>query len=245
MTLRHLIIALLAGLLAFPAPSLAGGAVVGSAGPSEKAIVRGTPLQQGTNIFSGDVVEVAAGGEGVVAFGHNAMARFAAESAVRASRDTNTIGLELLRGRMTYRSTPEQPVVASFVDALVRADGDQEAVAIVAFRNPTLVAITAERGVLAVTAGRDHRTVTVSQGQTVEVALVDENAKSADNPPAPQSPNPASPDSKKHNAAAWWTGVILASGAAIGGGVALSHSSTQLTCPQKGALVSPYAFPCP
>src|SRR5208282_798879 len=185
MGLRHLITAVVVGVLACPPPALAAE-IVGSAGPSEGAMVRGTSLQQGTNVFSGDVVEVGPGGEGVVTFGHNAMARFAAESAVRASRDANTIGLELLRGRMTYRSTPEQPVVASFVDALVRADGGQEAVAIVAFRNPKLVVITAERGTLAVTAGREHRTVTVPQGQTVEVALVDDTAPSAGNAPPAQ-----------------------------------------------------------
>ena len=240
MSLRHLIVALLAGVLTFSPPVFAGGAVVGSAGPSEKAIVRGTPLQQGTNIFSGDVIEVGAGGEGIVTFGHNAMARFAAESVVRASRDTTTIGLELLRGRMTYRSTPEQPVVASFVDALVRADGGKEAVAIVAFRNPTLIVITAERGALTVTAGRGHRTVAVPQGQTVEVALVDDTAAST---PPPQTPDATT--KKKPSGAAWTTGVVLAAGAAIGGGLALSHDQTQLTCPQKGALVSPYAFPCP
>jgi len=245
MTLRHLIVALLAGLLACPIPALAGGAVVGSAGPSDRALVRGTPLQQGTNIFSGDVIEVGEGGESVVTFGHNAMARLAAASAVRASRDSSTIGLELLRGRMTFRSTPEQPVVGSFVDALVRAEGGREAVAIVAYRNATLVAITAERGVLEVTAGRDHRTVTVPQGQTVEVALVDDTAPNAGNAPPAQPQNSTTNNNKKPGAAAWTTGVVLAAGAAIGGGLALSNNQPQLTCQQKGALVSPYAFPCP
>jgi len=242
---RHLIIAVLVGVLACSPPALAGGGVVGSAGPSEKAIVRGTPLLQGTNVFSGDVIEVGPGGEGVVTFGHNAMARFAADSAVRASRDATIIGLELLRGQMTYRTTPEQPVVASFVDALVRAEGGKEAVAIVAFRNPTLVAITAERGALDVSAGRDHRSVTVPEGQTVEVALVDDSAAKAENTPPPQTPDNSNSNNKKPSGMVWTTGAVLAAGAIIGGGLALSKNQTQLTCPQKGALVSPYAFPCP
>ncbi len=243
MIYRHLIAAFLVGVLASSPPVLAGGAVVGSAGPSEKAVVRGTPLEQGTNIFSGDVVEVGAGGEGVVTFGHNAMARFAADSAVRASRDTTTIGLELLRGRMTFRSTPEQPVVGSFVDALVQANGGKEVVAIVAFRNPKLVAITAERGAIDVTAGRDHRSVTVPEGQTVEVAVVDDTAPKADN--SAGGPPPDDTDSnKKRNVAAWTTGMVLVVGTAIGGSLALSKNQPQLTCPQKAALVSPYVFPC-
>ncbi len=243
MIYRHIIVAVLVGVLASSPPVMAGGAVVGSAGPSEKVVVRGTPLEQGTNIFSGDVIEVGAGGEGVVTFGHNAMARFAAESAVRASRDTTNIGLELLRGQMTFRSTPDQPVVGSFVDALVQANGGKEAVAIVAFRNAKLVAITAERGALDVSAGRDHRTVTVPEGKTVEVALVDDTAPKADN--AAGAPPPDNTDSNtKRNVAAWTTGMILAGGTALGGALALSKNQPQLTCPQKGALVSPYAFPC-
>src|SRR5271168_4059620 len=169
-TLRRLMIAVVAGALLSPGP-LPAAAVVGSAGPSEGAMVHGVTLQQGTNVFRGDVVEVGPGGEGVVTFGHNAMARFAELSAVRASRDANTIGLELIRGRMVYRTTPEQPVVGIFADALVRSETGAEAVAIVAFRSPSLVVITAERGALAVTAGRDKRTVAMSQGQMLEVAL--------------------------------------------------------------------------
>jgi hypothetical protein len=243
MNIRHLIIGILAGVLACPPPALAGG-VVGSAGPSEKALVRGAPLIQGTNIFSGDVVEVGPGGEGVITFGHNAMARFAAESAVRASRDASTIGLELLRGRMTYRTTADQPVVGTFADATVRSDNGQEAVAIVAFRDPKLVVVTAERGALAVTAGRNKRTVTVAQGQTVEVALVDDTAASAggSQPAQPQDQNSSK---KKPSGAMWTTGAVLVGAAAVGAGLAISNSQTQLTCQQKGALVSPYAFPCP
>ena len=242
MTLRSVIALLLAGLLVC-SPQLFAGGVVGSAGPSEKAVVRGAPLLQGTNVFSGDVVEVAEGGEGIVTFGHNAMARFGELSAVRASRDANTIGLELLRGRMLYRTTPEQPVVGSFADALVRAANGQEAVAIVSFRTPTLVVVTAERGALEVTAGRAHRTVTVPQGQTVEVALSDTPPSTGDTPPSPPDQNNNA--KRKPSGAMWATGVVLIGGGALGAALALSQSSTQLTCAQRGALVSPYSFPCP
>jgi len=242
MSHRHLIIALLAGVMACPPPVLAGG-VVGAAGPSTKAIVHGAALQQGTNIFSGDIVEVGPGGEGVVTFGHNAMARFAAESAVRASRDANIIGLELLRGRMIYRTTAEQPVIGTFADASVRAEAGKEAVAIVGFRNPKLVVVTAERGALSVTAGHNRRTVTVPEGQSVEVALSDDQDANGGNGSngQPQTQNTTKP---RPSGAMWATGVVIAAGAAVGAGLALSNHQTQLTCPQKDALVSPYSFPC-
>ena len=202
--------------------------------------MRGAPLLQGTNVFNGDVVEVGPGGEGALTFGHNAMARLAEQSAVRASRSPKNVGLELLRGRMVYRSTPEQPVVGTFADALVQADNGQEAVAIVGFRNPALVAITAERGPLEVTAGRDHRTVTVPQGQTVEVSLSDLPANAGNTPPQEPDNN-----RKRKGAGMWWTtGVIIFGGTALGVGLALSSNEPSLTCQQRGALVSPYAFPC-
>jgi ferric-dicitrate binding protein FerR (iron transport regulator) len=239
-SLRALLIAIVVGALLSPG-TLQAGAVVGSAGPSEGAVVRGVALQQGTNIFSGDVVEVAAGGEGVVTFGHNSMARLSELSAMRATKDANNIGLELLRGRMVFRTTPDQPVVGTFADALVRSENGQETVAIISFRNPALVAVTAERGTLAVTAGTDKRTVSVPQGQTVEVSLSD-NPPSGANSPAPQQDNPPA-GRKSAPAAAFVTGVIIAAGA-LGAGIALSQNQTHLSCPQKGALVSPFAFPC-
>ena len=242
MGLRRLIIAVVVGVLVCPPAAPAGG-IVGAAGPSERAMVRGVTLQQGANIFSGDVVEVGPGGEGVVTFGHNAMARFAELTAVRASRDANTIGLELLRGRMIFRTTPEQPVVGSFADALVQPENGQEAVAIVAFRTPSLVVITAERGTLSVTAGTARRSVTVPQGQSVEVALSAAPGGAANAPDSQPADKPPS-NKKEGGAMLWTTGVVLGGGVALAAGLAASSTQTQLTCPQKGALVSPYAFPC-
>ena len=240
---RSLIAAVVVAAL-FPG-QVSAGAVVGAAGPSEAATVRGAALQQGTNIFSGDVVEIGAGGEGIVTFGHNAMARFSELSSVRATKDSAIIELELLRGRMVFRTTPEQPVVGSFADAQVRSEGGLESVAIVAFKNPTLVAVTAERGTLAVVAGTEKRSVSVPQGQTVEVSLSDTppNTGSADNAAGAQPPQQK--DNKKGGGAIWWvTGAVLGGGTVLG--VALSQATTQphLTCPQKGALVSPFQFAC-
>lgn len=243
---RQLIVAVVAGALMLPAPAQTAEAIVGAAGPSQGAVVRGAALQQGTNIFSGDVVEVGPGGEGVLTFGHNAMARFSEETAVRAFKDANTVGLELLRGRMTYRTTPEQAVVGRFADALVRSENGQEAVAIVGFKSPALVAVTAERGTLEVTAGTTRRTVSVPQGQTVEVAL--SSTPPGGTPPSgeslPASQQPEDREKKKRAGALWTTEVILGGGAVVGTALALARTQTQLTCPQKAALVSPYQFPC-
>jgi len=243
MGLRHLIIAVVVGVLVFPPPVLAAE-IVGSAGPSQGAMARGASLQQGANIFSGDVVEVGPGGQAVVMFGHNAMARFAEQSAVRATREANIVGLELLHGRMSYRTTPEQPVVGTFADAMVRSEKGQEAVVSVAFRNPSLVVIMAERGALAVTAGCQKRTVTVPQGQTAEVSL--------SNTPLNAGNRPADDNciGRKPGATWWTTGVVLGGGAALATGLALSATQpksviTSTCTPTGGTPVSVSTFPCP
>jgi hypothetical protein len=240
---RPLLAALLSGSL-LALPSLSAPLTVAVAGPSKGTTVRGSDMIEGTNIFDSDVVEVGPGGEGVVTFGHNAMARFAEMSAVRAHRDANIIGLELLRGRMVFRTTHEQAVVGRFADAQVRSERGQEAVAIVAFRNPALVIVTAEHGTLAVAAGRERRTVSVPEGQTVEVALSDLPRSGED--PSAQQPGDQDSAKKRRRGAMWWTtGVTLGGGATLGAALALSSHQTSLTCAQKGALVSPYQFPCP
>jgi len=221
-----------------PAGIASSSTVVGSAGPSTSASVHGVALQQGSNIFSGDVVEVGPGGEGVVTFGHNAMARVSEQSAVQATRGTrNSVGLNLLRGRMVFRTTPEQPVSGSFADAQVISQNGQEAVAIVSYRNPQLVSVTSERGTLSLTAGTERRTVSVPEGQTVEVTLSGAPPSGA-NPSAQQATGAVANASSK--AALVSAGVAAAAGAAIGPVVAAER-----TCTQKGAPVSPSTFPCP
>jgi ferric-dicitrate binding protein FerR (iron transport regulator) len=226
-------------------PAMAAG-VVGSAGPSVGALVRGAALQQGTNVFNGDVVEVGPGGQAVVMFGHNAMARLTEQTAVRATRDANRVGLELQHGRMVFRTTPEQPVIGTFADALVQPENGQEAVAIVGFRNPSLVVITAERGALAVTAGPAKRTVTVPQGQTAEVSLSDLPPNAGNN--SPQDPND---NRKRKGGGMWWTtGVVLFGSAALATGLALSAGESHFTntsacTPGGGTPVSVSTFPCP
>ena len=63
----------------FPDPEWAA-AIVGAAGPSSNSSVRGAALDQGTNVYSGDTLDVGPEGDGIVTFGHNALARFSQET---------------------------------------------------------------------------------------------------------------------------------------------------------------------
>ena len=238
MTLRSSLAAIVVAALLFPGPGWAA-AIVGSAGPSTAATVRGVGLHQGSNVFSGDVLEVGPGGSGVLTFGHNAMARFGEETTAQLTRDAHAVGLELLRGRMVFRSTPGQLVEGHVGDAVIRPEKTQEVIASLAYRNPKLVVIASQRGTVLVVTAREGRTVSVAQGQMVELALDDTQPTkppaSAGNAPPPP------PDQDDHRGRRWGMWVVLGVGAVLITGLALSEQQEN-TCP---ANVSPSSFPCP
>jgi hypothetical protein len=238
MILRSFLAGIVVAALLFPGPGWAA-AIVGSAGPSTAATVRGVGLRQGSNVFSGDVLEVGPGGSGVLTFGHNAMVRFGEETAAQLSREPGTVALQLLRGRMVFRSTPGQLVEGRVGDAVVRPEKAQEVIASLAYRNPKLVVVAAQRGTLLVATAHDGRTVTVPQGEMVEVALDDtvppKPPTAAGNAPPPPPPSNG-PSGKK-----WGTWVVLGGGAVLITGLVLAEQD-ETFCPPN---VSPSTFPCP
>jgi hypothetical protein len=237
MLIRQLLIAVVTGALLCPAAFPTAPQVVGVAGPSKGATVAGAGLQQGTNVANGDIVEVGEGGEGVVTLGHNAMARFGEKSAVRVYGCDRTKTLELLRGRMTYRTTSEQPVEGRIGDAIIRSADGQDAVGIVTLQTPTTATITAEKGTLTVNTA-DGKSAVVRPGETAQVAL---SLSTQARRPTPLCGIVLA----DVNPGAWTTAVIIGGTTVLGVGIALSSNEKKPTCPQKQALVSPFVFPCP
>ncbi len=238
MVFRQLLAAIVVGVLLCPAAFPAAPQVVGTAGPSQASTVRGAGLQQGTNVLSGDTVDVGQGGEGVLTFGHNAMARIGEQSSVRTFRYDRTVTLQLFHGRMTYRTTSQQPVEGRLGDAIIRSADGQDAVGIVALQTPTAGTITAEKGTLAVNTAHDGKSAVLRTGETAQVALT---LATQATPPTPiRGIVPAAV-----NSGAWTTAVIIGGITVLGVGIALSNNEKKPTCPQKQALVSPYVFPCP
>jgi len=239
MILRTFLAGILVAALLSPGPGWAA-AIVGSAGPSMGATVRGAGLQQGGNVFSGDVLEVGPGGSGVLAFGHNAMARFGEETAAQLLRDPGPgVALELLRGRMVFRSTPLQVVEGRVGDAVIRPEPSQEVIASLAFRNAKRVVIAAQRGTLLVATAHDGRSVTVPQGEMVEIALDD--TAPAKPPAAAGAAAPPAPEDDHHRRNRWAAWVLLGGGAVLTTGLILSEQH-ETHCPIN---VSPSVFPCP
>lgn len=244
MRLRRLLALLLSELLLGPTSILTVGAqtktqVAAVAGPSTTTTVRGIAVTQGTDILNGDIVDVQQGGETVLLFGHNALVRVTGDSAVRLFKCSGTGISQVLHGSMVFRSTPQQPVEVQVGDALIRPTGANETIGEVSVATPNAVNITAQKASLAVTTAHDGKTLRIDEGKAVQAEL---------STPANATPNPSICGVAAAVASAPSTTVWVMLGtatAAVAAGAGLATTQTSLTCQQKAALVSPYAFPCP
>jgi ferric-dicitrate binding protein FerR (iron transport regulator) len=234
---RQLLAVILSALL-LASPSFSAQQVAAVAGLSNSTMVRGTVVVQGANIFNGDVVDVGQGGDSVLMLGHNSTVRVASDSAVRVFKCGDNSTVQLLRGQVILRTTAEQHVEVQIGDATVRPFNGPEVIGVVSFPTPTTGRIAAQKGSLTVTTAHDNTSRLVHEGEATEAKL---------SPAENATPNPpicgvAAAIPSQPSTTAW---VMLGVGAAaIGAALALSGHSTTLTCPQKGALVSPYQFPC-
>jgi hypothetical protein len=236
---RQLLAALLSvSLLALP--SLSAPQTVAVAGPSKAATVRGSEVSQGTNIFNGDMVEVAQGGESVLLLKQDATVRVPSDSAVRFFKCGERSVVQLLRGQVVFRATPKQSVEVQLGDAVIRSTPRQDVIGVISLSTPTTASMTASQGSFTVTTAHQKKSVEVHEGETREAQLT--------SPPSTATPNPpicgvGAAVLSQPSTTAW---VLLGMGAA---GLTIPWIFTsrqpQLTCAQKGALVSPYQFPCP
>ena len=238
MPFRQLLAAFLSALL-LATPAFSAPQVAAVAGPSKTATVRGSGVAQGTNIFNGDIVDVGQDGESVLMLGHNSTVRVPANSAVRVFKCGDDSTVQLLRGQLIFRAPADQQVKVQVGDAMVRPFSGPEVIGVVSLPTPATANIAAQQGSLTVTTAHDNRSLLVHQGEATEARL---------SPAQTAAPNPpicgvAAALPSQPATTAW---VMLGLGATgLGVGLALSSHQPSLSCPQKGALVSPYAFPCP
>ena len=235
---HHQFLAALLSVLLAALPSLSAPQTAAVAGPSKSAVVRGGELSQGTNVMNGDIVEVAQNGETVLLFGHNASVRVPSESSVRVFKCGDRVVVQLLRGQVTFRATPQRPVQIQLGDATIQPTAEQQVVGTVALASPTTANLTAQQGLFTVSTAHEGKSQVVNQGETRQATL--SSAAEMANPPicGVAAAVVTSPTTMAR--------VMIGLGAVgLVTGLLLSHTQTQLTCPQKGPLVSPYHFPCP
>ena len=246
MMLRRGLAALLAALLAVPAvasPNSGSPAVatpIGTFSYSDAAMISGAGALAGTTIFSGDTIEIGPRGSAGILLNGGMQLRVSSASRLRLKEiasGKNQIEMEIFSGAARFRTSEAAPVVARLADATVRAKGAKPAVGIIAVLSRNKAIIGAVQSDLLVSTAHDGKSLTLHEGESVEVVLAD--------PPDPGKPQ----GSNKTTGARTLTGpqvailsVVLV-GVAIGVGVALSMRENGLTDLEKQNLISPFKFP--
>ncbi|HVN09570.1 MAG TPA: hypothetical protein VMV61_11380, partial [Patescibacteria group bacterium] len=123
-------------------------------------------MTQGTNVFNGDIVEVAQDGDSVLLLGQNASIHLAGDSAVRFFRCGDTSTVQLLRGQMNFRSTPQRPVQVQLGDATIQPTAGQTVIGGIALTSPTTATLSAQQGSFTVTAAHEGKSVLVNPGES-------------------------------------------------------------------------------
>lgn len=166
---RQALAGLLTVLLAFPAWS--NPSVVGTAAASKGAKVRGSDLVAGSTIFSGDLIETGAQGSVSVAIAGGTQVRIGSESQVKFSKSGEQAELEFGQGRTAFRVTSKNALVAKFADATIRPADEGTSTAFVHMSGKTKGIIAAEKGSWIITTAHDAKSITLKEGEGVEVTL--------------------------------------------------------------------------
>lgn len=227
--IRRVLAVALAALLASPAWSNPG--ILGTAASSRNTSVRGAALQSGSTLFAGDTIEVGSEGAAYLALSNGARLQLFAGSEIRLDASEARVAADVLGGRMAFRA--DASFEARLADASIRAAGNAPATAHVFKIDANRAAIYAESGEVLVTAATSGKSVTLREGESVEVTLAAA--------PAPQWGNPAG--------AGTLTGRQVAIlGLVVGGivtaiAIILNRGETNLTDREKRNEVSPFRFP--
>jgi hypothetical protein len=153
---------------------------------------------------------------------------------VRFERGDHAIELEVLSGEVTFRSTPNAPLVGLVADGTFRPAGSGLGVGQITFLTGNRALFLAQQGEW--TLATERGSVTLRPGDTMEAQVVPESAVA----PAAQESSPPPEQKKKKKKKA---GLIILGaagiGAATGIGFALGSGESGVTFPQKQNAISP------
>jgi hypothetical protein len=212
---------------------------IGTISQSDAANVAGAGALPGTTVFSGDMLEVGPSGSAWILLNGGMQVRVSSASRVQLRRlpgGANSVELEILSGAARFRTSEAAPVLGRLADANVRAKGSTPAVGLISVLSRKKAVIAAEKGELLVSTSRDGKSVTLREGEAVEVTLT-------------ALPAAAMPQGGGTTGAGTLTGkqvavlgtVIAAVMTAIVVWLALNHRD--LTLQEKKDAVSPFKFP--
>ncbi len=170
MPTKRVLAVILLLLLAFPA--WGGPSVVGSVASSQSATVRGNRLAPGSTIHSGDTIEVGAQGSAWIALLGGAQVQLGEKSQARLTKTTEKMQLTIDRGLASFRTVEKSEFEALLADATIRSANGRPALGIISVRSPQLAVIAAKRGALLISTAHDLKSLTLEEGQGVDVTLI-------------------------------------------------------------------------
>jgi len=201
---------------------------VGSVVSSHAATVGGSSLTPGRTLFAGDLITTGPGGSAQIAVSGGGVLRVTERSQARLVREAGRTRLEVLAGSAWF-CLSDKPLEGGMADAVVRSLDGREAVATLTMKGTDQGVIAAEKGQLIVTTGREGKSVTLREGQCVEVTL--------------RSVKPVGGEA----AEAGWSGTriailgaVMATAMSV---IALQVNEGGLTDQEKENAVSPFRFP--
>ncbi len=206
--------------------------VVGNVTGSQSATVRGTGLVPGSTIFNGDTIEVGARGNARILLAGGSQVQVSENSQVSLARSAGKVQLTIDRGLAVFRTGQDSPVEALLADATVRAANGQTAVGIINVRSPRSALIAAHKGMLEIRTAHDAKSMTLREGEGMEVTLM----------PA----DPADPSALPAASNSWTARKVVILAAILGGlatGIGLALGRSEPTQPNACLEVSP--FKCP
>lgn len=158
-------------------PAWANPIVVGSVSRSQAATVRGAELTPGHTIFSDDTIVVGMHGSAWIALTGGAQVQLGENSQVSLTKTTDRVQLTIDRGLASFRTAENSEFAALLGEATIRSANGMPAVGIISVRNPQSAIIAAKKGALLVSTAHDSKSVTLEEGQAVEIALAPGKSK--------------------------------------------------------------------
>ena len=249
MMFRRGLAALLIAVLAVPLAASANTGATVSAAPigsfsySNSVMVGGASALAGTTVFSGDTVEVGPRGSAGILLNGGMQVLVSSASRLRLKEiaaGKNQFEMEMFSGAARFRTSAAAPLLARLADATVRAKGANSAVGIISVLSRNKAIIGAEQGELLVSTAHDGKSLTLHEGETLELTLANEPAsaqKDADK--GKGNGNGAYMFSGKQIAV---LGSVLA-GSILLAGITVANRNNGLTRARQQDLISPFRLP--
>jgi hypothetical protein len=208
--------------------------ILGTVTNSQATSVRGANAVPGGSIFDGDTIVVGDTGAAWLSLLGGAQAQLGRNSRVRLTRTDSAVALEVSSGEVTFRSTPNAPLIGQVADGTFRPASKGPAVGLITMLEGNRALFLAREGDWTLTTARDS--VTLHPGENMEARVVPETAL------APDSSQSNPPPSNKNNNRKRLGLILLGAGAigtATGIGLALGSGESTVTFQQKQNAISP------